>query len=71
MRVKADDGHSLSFRQADGTPPHRLRGRDSRFIINSNTPFITYTLATKLDVSGPLAEVVAGLLVCPLKGGPP
>ena len=41
------------------------------FILNSNTPFITYTLATKLDVSGPLAEVVAGLLVCPLKGGPP
>lgn len=33
--------------------------------------FITYTLATKLDVSGPCAEVVAGLLVCPLKGGPP
>lgn len=35
------------------------------------TPFITYTLATKLDVSGPLAEVVADLLVWPLKGGPP
>ena len=50
-------------RQARHPGPHPSPRIPKR--ATSNTPFITYTLATKFDVSGPLAEVVAGLLVCP------